>query len=292
MRLVDPSEAPNDAMRLAPPAFAPDGVPLARLDPTPLRADAEPEPVVSVSCEEGTIPLGPGCVQVWDDRAVIHPPATPLLWVFAGIDRVVASEPERPFLVDGLTPDSPLTLELDVIDRSGVEHHTSLPITTSPPMAHVIINEVLANPVGEEPQQEWVELYNDGLVPAELGGWQLEDVGGEAVLPNVTLPPGGFALVVNETFDAESEWDPMPPPHVPLLRVPELGNNGLANGGEPMRLRNALGAIVSRFDDEPKPKPGQSVARVHPKALDDVDGSFVRADPPTPGTPFVALSSR
>ena len=154
-------------------------------------------------------------------------------------------------------------------------------LTTAPPMAHVIINEVLANPVGEEPQQEWVELYNDGLAPAHLLGWQLEDVGGEASLPDVTLPPGAFALVVNESFDPESEWDPMPPPNVPLLRVAELGNNGLANGGEPMRLRNAMGVIVSRFPDEPKPKPGQSVARIHPKALDGVEGTFVRADPPT-----------
>ena len=292
VRLVDPSESPPDALGLAPPAFAPDGVPLARLDPTPLRADAPPGPVAPVACEDGEVPIGPGCVQVWDDRALIHPPATPLLWVFAGLDRVVASEPDQPLLLDGLVPATAWTVALTVVDREGGEHHTSTSLTTAPPMAHVIINEVLANPVGEEPQQEWVELYNDGLAPAHLLGWQLEDVGGEASLPDVTLPPGAFALVVNESFDPESEWDPMPPPNVPLLRVAELGNNGLANGGEPMRLRNAMGVIVSRFPDEPKPKPGQSVARIHPKALDGVEGTFVRADPPTPGAPFVPISSR
>ncbi|MEQ9318907.1 MAG: lamin tail domain-containing protein, partial [Polyangiaceae bacterium] len=229
---------------------------------------------------------------VWDDRALIPPPATPLWWVYAGLARVVASEPDQPLLLDGLVPATAWTVALTVVDREGGEHHTSTSLTTAPPMAHVIINEVLANPVGEEPQQEWVELYNDGLAPAHLLGWQLEDVGGEASLPDVTLPPGAFALVVNESFDPESEWDPMPPPNVPLLRVAELGNNGLANGGEPMRLRNAMGVIVSRFPDEPKPKPGQSVARIHPKALDGVEGTFVRADPPTPGAPFVPISSR
>ena len=35
-------------------------------------------------------------------------------------------------------------------------------------MPHVVINEVLANPVGGEPAQEWVELYNDGRAPAVL----------------------------------------------------------------------------------------------------------------------------
>ena len=289
IRLVDPSDAPADALRLAPPAYAPDDEPMARIEPTPLSADAPLDPVVPLTCEGEMLPFGPGCIRVWDDRALVLPPAAPMLWVLSELGHVVASEPERPFLVDGLTPSTSFDLDLGLVDRAGFEQHVSIPVVTAPPMPHVVINEVLANPVGEEPHQEWVELYNDGLIPAQLGGWQLEDVGGEATLPDAVLPPGAFALVVNETFDAQSEWDPMPPPHVPLLRVPELGKNGLANGGEPMRLRDASGAIVSRFPDEPKPKAGQSVARTHPKALDGLTDSFVRLDPPTPGE---AISSR
>ena len=244
----------------------------------PLSADAELAPLEPRACDDDApIAIGPGCAAVFDDRAVITPPTAPLLWTFAGLDRVVVSEPDRPFLLDALPVATAFTIELVAIDRAGIEHPSSIPVTTLPPMAHVILNEVLANPVGEEPQQEWVELYNDGLAPAQLGGWQLEDVGGEAPLPDVTLPPGGFALVVNETFDAESEWDPMPPPNVPLLRVPELGKNGLSNSGEPMRLRNALGAIVSRFPaqaetesrSEHRPHPPQSPRRprrqLHPR---------------------------
>lgn len=292
VRLVEPSDAPPDAPRLAPPTYSPEGIPSGRLEPTPLVADAPPPMLAPAACESDAIPFGPGCAELWDDRAVIHPPTAPLLWVFTGLDRVVASEPNRPFLLDGLPPDTSFTVQLGLVDRAGGEQHLPIPVTTAPPMAHVILNEVLANPVGEEPQQEWVELYNDGLAPAHLGGWQLEDVGGEAPLPDVTLAPGAFALVVNEDFDAESEWDPMPPPSVLLLRVPELGNNGLANGGEPMRLRNAIGTIVSRFPAEPKPKAGQSVARIHPKALDELEDSFVRAEVPTPGTAFSPVSSR
>ena len=61
---------------------------------------------------------------------------------------------------------------------------------TQAPMPHLVINEVLANPIGPEPHQEWVELYNDGAVAAELADFALCDIGGEAWLPEAVLEPG------------------------------------------------------------------------------------------------------
>ena len=157
-------------------------------------------------------------------------------------------------------------------------------VETLPAMPHVIINEVLANAVGPEPEQEWLELYNDGAVSAELEGYVLIDIGGETPLPAAELPPGGFALVVNEDYDASSSYDVQPAPGTPLLRVAALGKGGLNNQGEPLELHDADGQVVSRFPAEPKPKAGVSIMRTAPSAPDANPSSFIRCpDEPTPG---------
>jgi hypothetical protein len=167
--------------------------------------------------------------------------------------------------------------------RDGVSQMATPTIATAEPMAHVVINEVLANPIGEEPDQEWVELYNDGARAAFLADYRLIDIGGEVVLPALYLPPGGYALVVNDSFDADSPYDPRPDEHAIVLRVPSLGKNGLNNQGEPLELVRGPSQVVSRFPPEPKPKAGHSVVRLHPAALDELPTSFARSELPTPG---------
>ena len=63
-----------------------------------------------------------------------------------------------------------------------------------------------------------------------------------------------------------------------VIRVPKLGKNGLNNDGEPLTLRRPDGVVVSRAPATPKPKAGQSVARIHPKAPDYGAASFVRSE--------------
>jgi endonuclease YncB( thermonuclease family) len=55
---------------------------------------------------------------------------------------------------------------------------------------HVVINEVEANPPDYDKDNEWVELYNDGLYDAEVGNWTLTTAGGSVV----TIPPGTIVL--------------------------------------------------------------------------------------------------
>jgi hypothetical protein len=154
--------------------------------------------------------------------------------------------------------------------------------TTLGPMPHVILNEAQANPLGPEPAQEWVELVNDGSVAANLGGYVLADIGGTTTLPDALLPPGGYALIVNETFVEDDELDPPPAPGTLLLRVAKLGLNGLSNSGEPLKLIDTEGQVVSRFPATPKPKAGRSVSRVKPDAPDGIAASFADSEP-TPG---------
>ena len=258
------------------------------LDPRPLLVDAVHEPVDPLVCPDNQVSFGPGCAEVLDDRMVITPPTAPLLWSISGkdIDQVVVTlgNSER-FIVSSLPPAQVVALEVQTLDNAGNSTTSTFAAKTQSLMAHVVINEVMANPVGPEPQQEWVELYNDGQAHAQLDGYILIDIGGETLLPPAILGAGQYAVLVNDDFDETSSYDPMPPSGVKLLRVAKLGKGGLNNQGEPLELHDAGGNQVSAFPPLPKPKSGASIIRVEPDAPDGVSGSFVRSDTPTPGAP-------
>jgi hypothetical protein len=172
------------------------------------------------------------------------------------------------------------------IDRSGRVLASELAITPAPPRPHVVLNEVLANPAGAEPGQEWIELYNDGASAVSLAGFAIEDAGGRSELPAAILEPGGFALVVPEAFVADDGADPEPASGTALLRVAALGRSGLSNEGEKLTLRDAAGAVLSTFPAV-KTKNGVSVARIAPDAPDADATSFVPSPngTSTPGSP-------
>jgi hypothetical protein len=279
------AQAGTDPVVPPPALVKDDGEVVARIEPVALRGGLAPPTWAPRTCEADEIRFGPGCARVFDDRMRISTPDTPLLWaiVASGLDVLHATN-GAPALVSPLQPSTALTLWVAAVDVAGSVHESSVAIVTLPPMAHVVIHEVLANPKGPEPEQEWVELYNDGLVSASLGGYVLGDVGGTTPLPAGELAPGGYALVVNESFDELADYDPRPAPGTLVLRVPDLGKNGLSNEGEPLTLIDTTGTIVSKFPALPKPKAGHSVMRVDPKAMDDDPDSFVHApELPTPG---------
>ncbi len=288
---LEPAGRPADVSAIAPPVLlGGDGEPQVRIEPIALRVEGPASPFIPLSCGPDEIPIGPGCGRVADDRVYLRAPSMPLLWTVSAtqppamLETVMTTEPDEHGLLSPLPPASAVTLLIDVLDRAGRIESTTHQLTTLAPMPHIVVNEVLANPVGEEPEQEWVELYNDGLAVAELGGYVLIDIGGEVVLPEASLPPGAFALIVNEGFDETSDYDPPPASGTLLIRVAKLGKGGLNNQGEPLKLRDQDGNLVSRFPAAPKPKSGISVIRVDPKAPDGNESSFMRCpELPTPG---------
>jgi len=226
---------------------------------------------------------------VLDDRLIGRAPEAPLLWVVAspelGLDHVFTTADGDPFGIAPLAPLSSVGLDVTTIDIAGGAVGAFVSASTLAPMPHVIINEVYANPLGEEPEQEWIEIVNDGAVEADLAGYVVADIGGKAVLPSVLLPPGGLALIANEVYnEMDDELDPVPPPGALIVRIPNLGRSGLSNGGEPIKLLDAAGIVLSRAPAAPKPKPGWSLARVSPSAVDGLATSFKIARP-TPGLP-------
>lgn len=289
--------AGDGPVQVVPPALVilPDGSP-ARLDPKPiaLTAGRPSSAVVPLACAPTEVVFGPGCARVADDRIFVFTPETPLFWAVrsraAGGDSIHVTSANEPWVLHGLTPGTPADITFVAVDVLGRAPVHVLEVVTAAPMAHVEISEVLANPVGSEPDQEWVELLNDGLADADLSGYVLADIGGETALPAATLLPGELALVVNETFLEDDELDPSPAKGTLLLRVATLGKAGLKNDGEPLRLRAADGTVVSRFPAAPKAKAGQSVGRVAPGAPDGAAASFA-VMAPTPGAPNALSSS-
>ncbi|WP_437534720.1 lamin tail domain-containing protein [Sorangium sp. So ce726] len=278
-----PPEA--DGVRLVGPPDALPGEPTAvSLDPRPFVLESVPLPAIAAACAPDELAIGPGCAQIADDRILVRSADAPLLWAIAGagFDEVLAVPPGELFVLAPLPPLSPVELAIATVDNAGVVERRTFSTMTLAPMPHVVINEVLANPVGPEPGQEWVELYNDGDVPAELTGVVLADVGGETELPPISLMPGAYALVVNEDYVSDDELDPPSPPETLLLRVPKLGNHGLSNSGEPLKLKDRGGVVLSRSPAAPVPKPGMSLARVVSHAPDGSAGSFATSWP-TPG---------
>jgi hypothetical protein len=261
---------------------------LVALDPRPLAPSRSPSPPLEpLACADSEMPFGPGCAEVLSDRLLLRPPEAPLLWGIRGmgVDMVKSTHDQKGFVLKGLPSDADIALDVVVFDARGAASRELFEARTPPPSPHVVLNEVMANPLGPEPHQEWVELFNDGRADASLAGYKILDIGGETILPEISLPVGRFALVVNETYVPDDEIDVAPPPDVILVRVPALGKSGLGNAGEPIRLQNESGRVISRFPALPKPKAGQSLSRVTPDAPDGVSDSFTISEP-SPGRPL------
>ena len=148
----------------------------------------------------------------------------------------------------GLPPLSGATVAVNAVDLAGNQAASApFAFTTPPAVPPLAITEVLANPAGPEPQQEYVELRNLGDADVSTGGLRLTDSKGGDDLPPQTLAPGAYALVVTAAYDPAVGPDPPPRPGTLLVRVDtRLGSDGLSNGGEAVQLLQGE-AVVSSY---------------------------------------------
>lgn len=92
----------------------------------------------------------------------------------------------------------------------------------------VVINEVEANPAGDEdafktPITAWFELYNNDDKEVDVSGWSINTSQGRSMV----LPPGAVIRALDYyVLDVEAKW--------------------LAHSGEVLVLLNATGAEVDR----------------------------------------------
>ncbi len=305
----DDAEAALQPSAVAPETCAvlsvPESAPLRVPPPSVLGMAFDPAPWVepegsttwtASSCSVGCTTIGPGCLCAEDDRALIVGPAQPAFW-FVDVNGSLqshATDAGSGFVLTQLMPQTAYTVVGSAFDLSGHEHSIMAAFTTGSPRPRVVVNEVYADANGPEPEMEWVELANAGTSAAQLAGYVLEDVGGQTELPYAELAPGAYALVVNESYQEDTDFDLAFDPSALVIRVPRLGKNGLSNAGELVRLRSPAGEVSSRLSATPRPKPGVSVARRNWWLQDDDPATFgLHAEPgASPGLPNHLMDER
>ena len=253
---------------VSPPRFAG-----SLLEPAPWLPLPEPETQPKMTCSAGK-PFYGACLEVLDDRLRISAGTQDLLFALnePQSSMLVLRAGTRGVLLRDLAPASEISLSGSVLSSFGEQQSFRESVTTRPAARHLVLNEVLANPLGPEPDAEWIELVNDSERPASLAGLWLEDSGASVALPDVELEAGEIVLLVGEAFRASGLDVPLPE-SVRLVRLPSLGARGLSNSGEALLLVGREG-VVSRFPLLATPHAGRSVARRNLDGADDDPAGF------------------
>jgi hypothetical protein len=215
---------------------------------TALETDTRAPALVSPSsCPIDARPdVSEGCVvatdRTWSISLEADEPVRFELAHRGGVVRGLAPRGSASLSIAGLAASYGDEARLAMIDLAGLRTERTLAIATTGPLAMLTITEVCADADGPEPAQEWVEIANVGEVPASLDGLALsdrDDLLGTPLGSTRVLVPGARVLVVGEGFDPDLAGAP---PGAPLVTVGRtIVPSGLANGGEPLYLRDAAG---------------------------------------------------
>lgn len=149
--------------------------------------------------------------------------------------------------------------------------------TPTPAADHVVINEVYyfvctpADKCGNNPQNEWIELYNQSSNSLDLSGWTLTDNSSSDSIPSGTsISPHGFLIVTPEvhTFDIWSS--------VPLNERVILGGNignGLKDDGDRLILKDNSSSMVDAMSY------GNDTSELNPAAIGVIRGHSLERKP-------------
>jgi hypothetical protein len=187
-----------------------------------------------------------------------------------------------------LPPMAPATVTARAADRAGnVAESAPFSLVTPAALPPLVITEVLANPAGAEPTQEYVEVRNLGAEDLTTDALLIQDSRGGDALPPATIPGGAYALVVTSGYDPASAADPPPRAGTLLLRVDSrIGTDGLSNSGEAVRLVQG-DAVVSSYggwvNTSSATWNGRAVHRLVETACDRPDAWSRTPLAPTPG---------
>ncbi len=147
----------------------------------------------------------------------------------------------------------------------------------------VVINEIMADPPSNQRDGEFIELYNRGAAPVNLGGWKLDDAVNFTFPPGTTIPPGGYLVV-----GANSAW--LNANYSGLTATGDWSGS-LRNSGDRVRLEDADDNLVDQVDyrfggewPELAGGNGSSLELVHPDADNAVGNAWKDSDESTKST--------
>ncbi len=207
---------------------------------------------------------------------------------------VVLSDPwstDHHIAITELEPDASTAVTLTAKDINGNKNEIAISVVgqNGPTVA---ITEVLADPNGSEPAQEFVEIMNFGPYEIDLSGWMIDDNGDanggdNLVAENTVLGPGQVAVVVSASYDPTDGQDPAPDPAALLIILANtVCSNGLKNSeAETVELYDASGMLVSQYRGQAgNPKAGCSAVR-HTAEIPDDDKLAFGFEPTGSSTP-------
>ncbi|HEC95209.1 MAG TPA: lamin tail domain-containing protein, partial [Thermoplasmatales archaeon] len=133
--------------------------------------------------------------------------------------------------------------------------------STADETVKVVLNEIIYNPHGDEPENEWIELYNMEEYPVNLTGWYITDDPdfispgreGSYCFPSNTIIDDGECLIVayngksflNEYgFYPDYEMENSTPVVSDMIQLNKGFN--LANSGDDMHLFDMHGIEVDK----------------------------------------------
>jgi hypothetical protein len=142
----------------------------------------------------------------------------------------------------------------------------------------IVINEILADPLVES-TGEYIELYNRGDEPIDVGGWRLADRSDindvitdyqgafDGGVAGTIVPPRGYALIVDPDYDGvytQEYIEPIGRDDLVLLTISgdRTIGNGLGNSGDMVVLDNGAGYVVSFTWPRAAGKAGQSWEKI------------------------------
>jgi eight-cysteine-cluster-containing protein len=109
----------------------------------------------------------------------------------------------------------------------------------------LLISEVLYDPLGTEPNEEWIEIFNNASSPVELTDWTISDnMSTDVISPTVTIPVGGcIVIAVSEDFYASY---PDFTGAIVFIADGKIGN-GLGNAGDRLILKDDEGTVIDQM---------------------------------------------
>jgi Lamin Tail Domain len=171
--------------------------------------------------------------------------------------------------------------------------------TPAPVLGKVVVSEVvydLDGTHGSEGDNEWIEIYNGTNASVDLGGWKLRDgVATDTIATTspLVVPAGGYAIVVS-TSSTAGFWSFAPAALVINLNSANGIGNGLADGGDVLRLLNPSnveqdavsweGNTVAFTPSGITAPAGSSIARVPVTNDTDTVADWTVLATPTPGS--------
>jgi len=110
--------------------------------------------------------------------------------------------------------------------------------------ANILINEILANGIND-PDSEWVELFNDGSADVNLANWNLSETSSKNVTLNAdaTIPSNGFIILAGDSSAFNSAYPNVNSRGIKIVNITTSSFNLADTGGE-VKLYDSSGSLA------------------------------------------------